>query len=275
MTDQTYQLAFSFLRQEPRAAARFLEDRDREEVAQFLANAPLPVVISVLKEMLPRFCATVIHAAPESSATLWTAEMGAHQLCNILRHLPPKHRETVLNLLPLTRRTLCQQLLSYSNSMLGAWTEIDVPVFTRDMTVEDAMTRLKKREYQEERIIVVLDQHRGPLGAIPAIKLLRSPRQVILGALVKSTLVSLNSRLSLSNAASHPLWTTQDFAPVVFHHNEFMGVIWHSRLRELLSTHSDWLASPQKTSGSAALDLLRAHGESMQAMVEVVRESLV
>ena len=63
MSEQLYKFAFSFIKQETKAAARLLEELPPEDVAEFLTNAPQPLIAGILKEMLPAVCAGVLMQA--------------------------------------------------------------------------------------------------------------------------------------------------------------------------------------------------------------------
>lgn len=274
MSEQIYKFAFSFIKQEARAAARLLEELEPTEVAQFLANTPQALAAGVLKEMLPSLGAAVLLNAEFSNAMLWLSELANNELCAILRHLEQSKQEDILNQLPVKRRTACQLLLNYNSDMLGAWVETDVPAFPVDMSAEEAIRRLKRKVYKEDRTLLVVDHERHPVGSIAISELLRSSKTIALESITRPGLQVIHGRMTLSTAIGHPLWESQDCAAVVNRRRELIGIIWYSQIRQLLSTRATTLESGSALDGGAAMELFQAYGETMHELVEAVRKSI-
>lgn len=274
MSEQIYKFAFSFIKQETRAAARLLEQLDSAEVAEFLSNAPQPLAAGVLKEMLPSVCASVLLDAEFSTAIIWLSELANNHVCAILRHMSKSSQQELLNQLPIRRRTACQLLLTYNSDMLGAWVESDVPEFPGDMSAEEAIKRLKRKSFKEDRIIFVVDEARHPVGTLSISELLRSTKTIPLETILRPNLHVINARMTLSTAISHPLWESCDAAAVVNRSREFIGVIWYSQIRHLLSTQSTLLESDSAAVSDTAMDLFQAYGESMRGLIDVVRKTI-
>ncbi|MDH5324885.1 MAG: CBS domain-containing protein [Gammaproteobacteria bacterium] len=270
MSEIVYQFAFSFLKQEAKAAARLLEELEPKDTARFLSNAPLSQVVAVLKEMQPSACAEILLATDLSTAVIWLSEMANNQLCAILRHMEKSRLDEILSQLHVKRRTACQLLLSYSNEMVGAWIEIHVPVFPGDMSVEDAIKRLKRKNYKEDRIILVVDDQHRPTGSLSVTELLRSPQTATVESISEKNVGVILGRMALTTAINHTLWMEHDIAAVVNRRREFIGVIWYSRIRRILSVQTQ----VREPAGGMALDFFQAYGESMQGLFEAVRESI-
>ena len=274
MTDMIYQFAFSFLKQEAKAAARLLEELEPADIAQFLSNSPQSQAVAVLKEMQPSICAEVLLAVQLSTAVIWFGELANNHLCAILRHMKGSNQDELLNQLSVKRRTACQLLLTYNTDMVGAWVEIDVPVFPSDMSADDAIKRLKRKRYQEDRIILIVDDHHRPEGTIAITELLRCPKTLSVENITKQNFGVINGRMPLTTAIGHSLWQEQDVVAVVNLRKEFIGVIWHSQIRQLLSSQSQLLEPTDIASRGTGMDLMQAYGESMQGLFEAVRASI-
>ncbi|MEE2732544.1 MAG: CBS domain-containing protein [Pseudomonadota bacterium] len=274
MSDQIYRMAFSFIKQESKAAARLLEEMEPAEVAEFLTNAPHPLAQEVLREMAPSACATVLLHAEISTAILWLTELSNNHVCAVLRHLDKTRQQELLNQLPLKRRTACQLLLTYKDDMLGAWVETDVPVFPADMSVEDALKRLKRKSFAEDRLILVVDDERRPVATLSFTVLLRSTKAITLESIAGPKPELINGAMTLSTALSHPVWQQQDVAAVVNRRRELIGVIWYSEIRRLLSSHAQLLEPAHAPAAGAAQDLIQAYSDSMRGLLDVVGKGI-
>lgn len=274
MSHQVYNLAHSFIQQESTAAARLLEEQETADIAGFLSKTPQHLTVMVIKAMLPSRCAAVLLEADFSSAFLWLGELTNNHVSAILRHMDKTQQAHFLAQFSNKRRVACQRLLTYNNDSLGAWVESEVPVFPQDMTTGDALKRLKLKGFQEDKIIFVVDEQRRPTGSLSVPTLLRNPnRAATIDSLAEPVDDVLNGWVTLSTAIGHRLWQHQDVVAVVDLHREFIGVIWYSRLRHLLSTQSTLLETPSLSSG-ASTDLLQAYGESMRAMLGVIKRCI-
>lgn len=275
-SDKVFYLAFKFLEQEPAAAARLLETAQPLDVAGFLANTPLPLVTKVIDEIFPQFSAQIILteiATEKGLANLWLSELSDNSAAAILRCLSHSQQVRILNELHRKKRGACQTLLHYHADMVGAWVEVDVPIFAVDMAVEECIKRLKRRSHKENRIALVVDQQRQLIGEAVVAELLRTTPSDNVGTIATPIHSSLSGHLLLSSALSHPIWEQSDVAVVVDSQKAVIGVMRYSQLRQSLAQTSGSLLKPASTDG-AVLDLLQAHGESMRALFDSVTEIL-
>lgn len=269
MSEQVFQLAFQFLEQEPRAAARLLEERETEPVIQFLINTPAPTAARVLREMQPEYSAQLLTSADADTAQLWMKNLRSRILSAMLRRADPAQQQQLLDGLTLKKKAACQLLLSFREDMVGAIIETDIIVFPLDMSAEDGLKRLKQREYREDRKIYVVTKDRVLHGEFSVLQLLHASSSITMGDLSRPCKEVLSSRSLIRSAVSHPLWQNQDVAPVINRQRELIGVLWYSQLRDALSsstkvgTGTDKLKNP-------IVDLLHAHGDSMRAMLDTL-----
>lgn len=268
MSDQVFRLAFHFLEQESKAAARLLESHDSDKVAQFFVNTPASTAAKVLQKMLPEFSASIFSAADSTTAGLWMAELNSKDLATVLRHVEKQKQQQLLGQLNLKKKTACQLLLSYREDMVGAFIETDIFVFVDDMLVDDCIKRLKQRKRREERIILVTDEDKKLIGTLSVPELMRSNKSINVGSLAIPGAEAISGRSLMRSAIRHPLWQSHDFAPVVNRQQELLGILWYRQILQFLSTNS---SSSQNTTpdNSPALDILHAHGDSMRALIEV------
>ena len=274
MSDQLYKLAFSFIKQEAKSAARLLEELEPAEVAEFLFNVPHPLVAGVLREMMPSVCASMLMHVETATVIIWLNELQNNHVCAILRHLDKSSQHEILNQFPLKRRTACQFLLSYNNDMLGAWVETDVPAFPSDMSAKETIKRLKRKSYKEDRIIYVVDDHRRPVGTLSISVLMRSTNAISLESIFFPGCEVISGAVTLSTALALPVWLSSDVVAVVNRRRELVGVIWYSQIRQLLSAQSLLLGSEKGVGQHPAADLMLAFGDSMSGLLDVVRKAI-
>jgi len=274
MSEMIYQFAFSFIRQEAKAAARLLEEVSPTDIVQFLSTAPQLLATAVLKEMLPSICANVLINAELSTAIIWLRELANNHICAILRNMEKSKQDEFLSQFSFNRRTACNLLLNYNNDMLGAWVETDVPIYTSDMTAEDAIKRLKLKSFKDDRMIFVVDDNRRPIGTLSISKLLRSQKTTLIEGILNPTFGQINAGLNLATALGHSVWMLHDIVAVVNRRSELIGIIAHSQIRHLLSTRMLLQDPTTDLARGTALDIIHAYGESMHELLETAKKTI-
>ncbi len=275
MSDHIYNLAHSFIKQEPRAAARLLEDQELTDVAAFLENSPQHLAVAVIKEMLPSACASLMLTVDFSTALVWLSELTNNHISAVLRPMDKTDRQRFLNQLPTRRKSACQRLLTYNQQAIGAWVETDVPVFPHDMPAGDALKRLKLKSFKEDRLIFIIDDQRHPIGSLTFSTLLRNSKNVAaIENLAHSLEAVINGWVTLSAAIGNTAWHTQDVIAVVDRHKEFIGAISYRQIRQLLSSQSTLIETSSATNGGSAVELLQAYGDSVRGMLDALRKGI-
>ncbi|MDX1496977.1 MAG: CBS domain-containing protein [Salinisphaeraceae bacterium] len=273
MSEQRFHLAFHFLKDETAAAARLLEEQNAPDVAAFLSKAPSSTVVEVLRSMVPDYAAAVLIEADKESVTAWMLALETPALCAILRYLDESAVNALLALLPLKRQAASQLLLSYRADMVGAWAETDVPVATDHMDAGELTKRLRRRQYRDNRLIVVLNEERHPVGVIHPGDLFQANEGLPIIQLMRPHGTTLRGRVTLSTAIKQSLWQEQDYAVIVNRHQQWVGLLWHSCLKQQLHlqvTHPSLSQEPQY----ALNQVLQAHGDSMKALLHAVHDGL-
>lgn len=271
MSEQRFHLAFQFLKEEAPAAARLLEQQTPADVAAFLCKAPVNASARVLVCMIPDYAASVLALADHESSTAWMQTLDTPALCAILRYLDDATIDQLLNLLPLKRQAACQLLLSYRADMVGAWAETDVPVATDHMAVGEVIKRLRRRQFRDMRLLIVLDEARQPIGIVTPAELFQANEDLPVRQLMASPGQTLRGRVTLATAIKQELWTQQDCVLIVNRHRQWVGLLWHSQLRTQLGLQ---VAHPRlsETPNYAVNQILNAHGDSMRALFAAMRE---
>ncbi len=272
MSEQRFHLAFQFLIEEAPAAARLLEQQPADDVTAFLCKAPVNATARLLEIMVPDFAAAILALADHESGTAWMQALDTPALCAILRYLDDATIDHLLSHLPLKRQAACQLLLSYRADMVGAWAETDVPVATDHMDVGEVIKRLRRRQFRDTRLLIVLDEGRHPVGVVPPAELFQANEDLPVFQLMTEPGQTLRGRVTLGTAMNQELWLRQDYALVVNRHRQWVGLLWQSQLRLQLGqqvAHPSLSQAPQY----AVNQLLQAHGESMRALFMAMHEA--
>ncbi len=264
MKTPAFTLALRFMETEPEAAARRLELEDPANVSAFFMKVSQRALIPVLRTMLPAYSAPVINQLPEEYVGTLFSEMNQADIAAILRHVEPSDCSRLLKLLPIRKQTACNLLISYPDYTIGAWLETGLLVLNEHMTVQDALTRLKKKTYTETQDIYVVNRKRQVRGKISVYDLIRAAPAQQVNNLMRDSGPSISGLTHLGTALSLPVWNLQDSVAVVNRKQEFLGVLHHFAVREALSRTE----RPRPPFPSVAGDLISAFTGSMLGLID-------
>ncbi|MDN4503496.1 CBS domain-containing protein [Alteromonadaceae bacterium BrNp21-10] len=238
MNSSKLKLAVQFLHDEPQAAALKLELETPELAAAMLLKVPNKVAANVMCCMQPLFAASMMSVLDEANIAGLLDSIDSAHTAAILRHLPTSEFARVLGLLPLKKQTLCKMLISYPDYTVGAWVETNVLILDSQMTIEDALLRLKKRRYSDETSIYVVNHQRQVVGKMSVFDVIRRPATQIVEDVMSTQVDVIGGYTELLAALELPIWSVLDCVAVINRKQEFIGIIHHHRLRTILQLHS-------------------------------------
>ncbi|MDQ8184370.1 hypothetical protein [Pelagicoccus sp. SDUM812002] len=225
-------LALAYLKDHPKSASRSLEQNTASEIAQFLADTPVPYTIPILTHMLPHVVARACKLMPSESLTSIISPLEAVSIAAIFRYLPVQIRQDLQAQLPARKRHATTTLLGFNQNAVGSWMVPDAPALPSDGNGNQARSIIETmEEHQKTDYFFVIDRDRRLVGRIHFTDTLSlSPEQKISSCL-KTDCRALNGRVSLTQAAEHSHWDHYDVLPVVGPNNHYNGILRHVDLR--------------------------------------------
>ncbi len=223
-------LALSFVRNHPSAAAESLEALEPAAVAELLKEVPAADAAMVVSNLLPAYSASVLTLMSDATAADLVHYMSARAAASVLRLMERRKRETILGALGPTRRAHVALILRQPTQTVGAWTETNVPVLRGEDTVLAARDRLAGLEAPFDSVFVVDAQNRL-LGVVPVAGLLEREAGSTLAQLQQPRPDRILASMSVTAALDLPCWDRSDIQPVVDIAGSLLGVIRYADLR--------------------------------------------
>ena len=272
MSEHHYQLAFDFIQQEPRAAARLLEAQNIEHISPFLTNTPAPTVAKLIAEMQPEFAAKLLTTVAIETVQTWVNNLDARQLSAVLRRLQAEQQQLILAGLTLKSKTACQLLLRFRDDMVGSIMATDIIAFAVDMNAGDCVKRLKQRHYSEQQVAFSVDENKKLIGELSLVTLLQANKNTCVNELDKPCSTFIPGRTLIASALSHPAWHGREILAVVNRQKELLGLVRYSQVRDALTSPTTKARTVNNTQ-HAAVDIIQAHGDSMRALLDVLLQT--
>lgn len=231
---ETLDLAVEFVRRRPRAAARVLEQQPPSVVAAFLGHAPVTTGRDLVSRMLPRDAVRIVALLDPDNAAALVRTLDPGTGAAILRHLPEATRAVVLGRLPTRVAVTCRLLLRYSEGTVGAWMNPRALTLPDDITVEEALARLRREETTEAGSIHVVSRAGGLRGVVEILDLLRADDAMRIAVLMRPPQDAVRGRATLDAVIDHAAWSEGGDLPITDSAGKFIGVLGYVQFRRAM-----------------------------------------
>lgn len=223
-------LAERFLSGYPQEAARQLESSSLPDIVRFLDSSASAA--AVLERMVPDLAASVLEELQDSSIQPVLLAMDPSIAASLLARLDEEARVRMLSHLPKAQAQELQAIMTYPPDSVGSLMDPRVLTFRPEITVDEALKKLRQTPNQRIYDVFVADSEGRLLGSVSLQNIaLSSPDRTLMElAQLAPSVLSTESREEISELLeTHKLTTLA----VVNLDNRLLGVI---RLEKLLDT---------------------------------------
>ncbi len=141
----------------PREAARELEKIAPEDAAELLAPLPAHVVLPVWQALVPDAAAAMLAGVSPQIARQWLSEAEPAIAATALVQFDEPRRSALLELLDAQVATELRELLAYPDNTAGRLMDPDVTPLRADLSVQEALARLRSIRRRGLRELFVVD----------------------------------------------------------------------------------------------------------------------
>lgn len=220
----------------PASTAEFLEELEAAETWQVLAHTN-PARQAAIFEYLPeQQKLTMIRCANRERLAHLLAVMASDDRVDLLRDLEPELRDELLPLVAHAERQDIRRLLSYPEDSAGAVMTTDYVWFPEDLTVGEALARLRLQAPDRATIyyVYVLDADRRLLGVVTLRQLILAKPSAKLGEIMKRNVVSVLVDENKEQAAQRLAHFDFIAMPVVDQNDRLVGIITHDDVMDVV-----------------------------------------
>ncbi len=250
----------------PEIAAEILEAYPTVELADYLAQLDVPLIVLLLKKIHATLGAEALYLLVPEKQKLVLETLSTDDLVRLLGTMSDSEkRSALLGRIPRRRERKLRLRLRAGRDTVGDLMDVDMQTLSPAMTVRQARWRLmRSRNIQQNQMYVVDDQ--GHLsGYIMVIELLRAPGKTDIRKIIHPVdqLLSMNTRLETIQHRDY--WGNHELLPVVDRNDMFRGQL-------------SWLTCQQhqtKVSGPEPASLMDVVYESFELYWRVLANLLV
>lgn len=213
----------------PASTAEFLEELDGTDIWQVLAHTN-PARQAAMFQYFPEHQKLALVAAASRGRLAQLLEaMASDDRVDLLKDLEPELREELLPLVAQAEREDIRRLLSYPEDSVGSVMTTDYAWFPADLTVGEALARLRLQAPDRETIyyVYVLDLDRRLVGVVTLRKLILAKPAAKLGEIMERGVIAVSVDENKEQAAQKIAHFDFIAMPVVDNENRLVGIITH------------------------------------------------
>ena len=214
----------------PATVAEALDDDFKvEDSWRFLQESPIDTQAEIFSYLPTEEQARLVKGVGRPHMALLIERMGHDDRAKLLRHLDPKVTEAILRLIDDAERRDIAALVNYPENTAGAIMTTDYAWLPANITVEDALERLRLQAPDRETIyyVYLVDDQRRLQGVVTLRMLILAPRKEILADLMETQLVTVKvddpKEMVSQTMARYDLLAI----PVVDHDDKLVGIVTH------------------------------------------------
>ena len=214
-----------FLLDYPHEAARRLEKLPAVEVAELLSSETTHVAVGAWQDLSPDIAQAVLQHLPVDTGAHFLAESEPAASAAVLIRLSAQDRERWLDRLDAQVARELRDMMDYPENSAGRLMDPRVTYMRADLTVADALDRLRAMKRRRMRELFVVDDKAHLTGRVELHELAVADRSLPLRDITHPLLAAaqeLDPREDVVNLLQKKLVTE---LPVINHEGRFVGVI--------------------------------------------------
>ncbi len=226
-------LAVELAEQYPDEAAASLESQPAPEAAAFVQSLPDEIAAGVLQRTTAHPAASILALLPSEGAASIVALLPVDVAAGYLRRLAAEPRDAILAELERPRQRSLRSLLRFPEKTAGALMDPEVLALPIDLTVAEAIDRVRKAAQHARYNVYVVDREDRLVGVFNLRELLSAkPRQPIAEVMHRDVL-RISAESGLRAVIEHPGWREVHAIPVVDAQGTYLGALRYRTLRRL------------------------------------------
>ena len=211
----------------PAEIAQRLEGLPEEGALRLLRALPHELATAVLESLPPERSARLLSKLAPREAGGFLEEMSPDDAVDVLERLPRREQAELLEQLPREEAQLFQRLITYPPDTAGGIMSPEVVALSKEMTVEEAIERLRRAAEEAETIYYayVVDREGRLLGVLTMRDLILSPPERRLEELMITDVVKVEATQDVEEVAR--LFDRYNFLalPVVDSEGRLLGIV--------------------------------------------------
>ncbi|MCI0401636.1 MAG: CBS domain-containing protein [Gammaproteobacteria bacterium] len=221
-------LALEFIALHPQDAARTLIRLDSEELTDFIDALPGNLAAEVLKYMPLPSAAQCLEFISTAQAAAICTHLSISTTGLLIRRVNKGSRKRITQALPQHIGASLRVILGYSEGVIGSVIDPLTLTLPEHVTVDEAISLLKKAPDNVSHFLYVLDELHHVTGMVDVRDLLLTDGKASIQTIMRHDVVPLHAQESILAVANHSTWSIFDILPVIDRKGVYLGTL-HKR----------------------------------------------
>jgi magnesium transporter len=223
----------AFVEMHPADAARVLERLAVADVAALFAQTPAASAAVVVAQMTPAAASDCLTAMEPSGAAAIVDRLPTDAAADLLRRMADANRTDLLSRLSPAEAAALRSVLAYPPDCAGAFMDPRAQAVPDDVTVADALARIRRAPHHLLYYVYVIDRSRRLAGVLDLRELMLARPGQVLADTMRRPVASVPASATRAALVAHPGWRDFHALPVVDRDSTFVGAIRYQTLRAL------------------------------------------
>jgi magnesium transporter len=225
----------NFIRNHPLDATRILERQKQGDTASLLNDLPDSLAANLIKKMQMTMSVKCLELMPVSKSALVIEKLPLVFVSVLLRQLELGKRNEILNNISEKVSGPVRAMLNYPENSAGAIADPMIFSFPDDITVEEALDRVRNHPETTTYYLYVVDRDHLLKGVINLRELMLAKSSARLETVMQYPVAALPAEFSLQAILNHPAWRNYHSLPVISDSGQLLGAIRYEILRQIES----------------------------------------
>ena len=246
-------LAKVFLKSHPQEAAPILEKFSSKDVSLLLHQLNPQEIAKILHFVIPSLGGFFLSEMEPDLLLKVFSQLDPQKILLYLRNVSRQKRDAILKALPMDLAKNLKTSLRYPKGTAGYIMEPLVFVLPQEITVEEAIRRVRKLKPQAFHYPYVVNRNQQLLGVLALRDLMLADSKTIIGSILQKNIGKIYVGWTYEQILAHPAWHRITTLPVVDEEEILLGVLQYQNIQNLFPS--------TKNVSSLPLDLSLAMGE--------------
>ncbi len=241
-------------------AESLADDFSVEDDWRFLNSAPIATQAEIFSYFPLEWQVKMVDGAGRQQMARLIEEMSSDDRADLLRRLDPKVVESLLRLVDEADRRDIARLVQYPENSAGALMTTDYAWLPANITVVEALDRLRLQAPDKETIyyVYIVDAQRKLLGVVSLRELIMAPRQSLVSDIMERQAVTVKVTDDREQVAQDMARYDLLAVPVVDQDGRLVGIITHDDVIDVVVSEATEDAHRMGAVGPMAENYLEA-----------------
>jgi magnesium transporter len=226
-------LSDAFLAAHPEEAAAAIEELDVAEAAAFLAEAAPRAAARAFERMVATYAGECLALIATERAAEILNETDLYAAVSILRVMDAAERQELVDAVAADTAAALRSLLRYPEGTAGAVMDPRIKAMPSDITVGEALVRLRSAPGRVLDYIYVVDRDGVLTGVLNMREIMSAPTAQPLIAAAYRRVSRFSAHATRETIVSHPRWRDVHALPVTDDAGRLLGAVRYGTFRRL------------------------------------------